>query len=252
MITFYDINDNIQSPVSHSPYCWRTRICLNYKQIAYRTEWVRYNDITAFAKEKGIPPTAVHSDGSPRYTLPAIYDSDNDSYVSDSFKIAQYLDKKYPDTPRLVPENTTALHAAWEAMYNPIHGKLAPLLEVAVIAALDPVSAERDKKQAEASFKMSWQEIVKAAEPDQEGWKDVEKAVALWLNFLDNRNATDGEGIWVMGSQLSFADAVIGGVFLTTKVLWGENSGQWKEVKNWSGGKWADYIGSLEKYSAAL
>ncbi|TFK22725.1 hypothetical protein FA15DRAFT_671260 [Coprinopsis marcescibilis] len=252
MITFYDISNNLRSPLPPSPYCWRTRLCLNYKQVKFSTEYVPYSNIATFAKEKGIPPTAVQPDGSPKYTLPAIYDSDKGTYISDSFKIAQYLDEKYPDTPRLVPEKTAALQAAWEAIYNPIHMKLVPLNVVKVLETLDPVSFEFAKKHVEGLFGRSWEAIVQAAEPDQAGWKDVEKDVALWLQYLDIRNATDRKGVWVIGSEFSFADSVIGGVFFSTKALWGEQSEQWKLVKNWSGGRWVEYIDSMEKYTAVV
>jgi glutathione S-transferase len=65
----------------------------------------------------GAAPTGEKPDGSPLYTLPAIVDpsrttsSGGPTVVSESFRIAEYLDEAYPtpSTGALFPPGTKAL-----------------------------------------------------------------------------------------------------------------------------------------------
>ena len=47
---------------------------MNIKGLPYRTVWVEYPDIVAVLEKIGAPPAGKAPDGSPKYTLPAIYD----------------------------------------------------------------------------------------------------------------------------------------------------------------------------------
>ncbi|CAN0599342.1 unnamed protein product, partial [Laminaria digitata] len=69
-----------------SPYCWRTRMALEHKGLAYETIPTRFTDkdLIAFSDQERVP---VIQDG--------------DTVVSDSWAIAEYLEKEYPDAPSL-------------------------------------------------------------------------------------------------------------------------------------------------------
>jgi glutathione S-transferase len=86
---------------------------LNYKRIPYKTVWVEYPYIKPLYLELKQEPTTI-ANGKPEYTLPAIHDPNTGTFVSDSFRIAQYLDKTYPDRP-LIPEGTAGLQSAFDA-----------------------------------------------------------------------------------------------------------------------------------------
>jgi Glutathione S-transferase, N-terminal domain len=108
MITLYDIPTTQQE--LWSPNTWKTRYSLNYKKLPFRTEWVEYPDIASLYKKNGIPLVKTRQ-GKSVTTLPLIKDDTSGTpvFVAESFEIAKYLDKTYPDpTSRLVPEEANA------------------------------------------------------------------------------------------------------------------------------------------------
>lgn len=64
-----------------SPYCWRTRMALEHKGLAYETVPVRFTDkdVIAFSGQERVP---------------VIRDGEN--VISDSWDIAEYLEAQYP------------------------------------------------------------------------------------------------------------------------------------------------------------
>jgi hypothetical protein len=81
------------------------RLSLRYKRIPYETVWVGFEDIERVAKEIGASPTSKKPDGRDLYTMPMIRDQETGQVISDSFRIASYLDKKYPERS-LIPAGT--------------------------------------------------------------------------------------------------------------------------------------------------
>jgi len=79
----------------------------------FKTEWVEYPDIETVCLGIGAKPTTTKSDGSPKYTLPVIYDPSTKLVISDSIVIAKYLEKQYPDTTKLFPDGSNGLIAAF-------------------------------------------------------------------------------------------------------------------------------------------
>jgi len=69
-----------------SPYCWRTKMALKHKGLPFDTIPWRFTDkdVIAFSSQ-GFVPVLV----------------DGDRVVSDSWKIANYLEDTYPDRPSL-------------------------------------------------------------------------------------------------------------------------------------------------------
>ena len=99
------------------------RLTLNYKGLPFKTVWVEYPDIARVSKEVGFKPSGTWPDGSPMYTLLAIFDPNTSTALADSDAITRYLDATYPDTPRVIPEGTEAFHAATAAALD---AQLAP------------------------------------------------------------------------------------------------------------------------------
>ena len=128
VIILYDIPSKVGP---WSPNTWKTRqvprnssnhikltvfssYSLNYKGLPFRTVWVEYPDIESTLKAAGIVSnTRKKPDGSPTWTVPAIYDPKTKTGITESFAIAEYLDKTYPDTPLLIPPGTRTLQKAW-------------------------------------------------------------------------------------------------------------------------------------------
>jgi len=88
MITLYELH--------WSHYCEKIRLALNYQKLPWRAV-----GIDAFTKrELQAHPLPSHL---PVYTVPAIHDAASGEFVLDSTPILRYLDKTYPDAPRLFP-----------------------------------------------------------------------------------------------------------------------------------------------------
>ncbi|TFK22709.1 hypothetical protein FA15DRAFT_688229 [Coprinopsis marcescibilis] len=306
MITFYDIKVNSTDPAfTVSPFCWQARLCLNYKQLPYHTIYALYSNVTAFAKKHGIPPTGVKPDGSPSYTLPAIHDSKTNATVSDSFKIARYLDETYPDTPAFFPIaiipptvgasvdvnlstdgklDTRVLLAAWESMAtSTVYPKVLKLNVGKLLARVEDSAdsfpgggfVESSQRKFEMVFGMRWDELGKEPKLGEPVWKEAEEAVGIWLGLLEKsrgssfrRDESDKDefmkdkeslgtlesqrGLWVMGGQFTFADAVVGAAFCWIRSVWGQDSEEWASVKTWGEGRWLEYIEGVEKYATIL
>ena len=66
-------------------------------------EWITFPEIEAVCKSIGAPPTMTKKDGRPHYTVPFMKiepcagSSDPVVVLSDSLKIAEYLEKTFPD-----------------------------------------------------------------------------------------------------------------------------------------------------------
>ncbi|MEE8119314.1 MAG: glutathione S-transferase family protein [Gammaproteobacteria bacterium] len=83
-----------------SSFVEKVRWALDYKQL----EWQQI-DIDAFSKKelRQLEVERVKSYGRNVYTVPTILDSKTDTALSDSTPILEYLEKTYPDKPKLFP-----------------------------------------------------------------------------------------------------------------------------------------------------
>jgi glutathione S-transferase len=84
LITLWELKG--RSDRRYSLFSWRTRMALKHKQLEFDTRPVCLTDKAAIEFSGG-------------KTVPVIRDSD--AVVRDSWKIAEYLEKRYPDAPAL-------------------------------------------------------------------------------------------------------------------------------------------------------
>ncbi|KJA18771.1 hypothetical protein HYPSUDRAFT_917542 [Hypholoma sublateritium FD-334 SS-4] len=222
-IIFYDIPSTLPGN-AWSPNTWKARYCLNFKGIPYRTEWLEYPDIAGHCKKFGIAPTSVNADGSPKYTLPAIHDPSTGVYLADSFAIAEYLEKTYPDTPRLFPGNSAGLQAT-------------------IDAALHPRSAAFFRSAREIDFGMPLDDVLPKGD----------EAVTEWAKFRDDLGKVDAwyaksGGPFLMGSAVSWADFAVAGSLVWMRTVWGKESTEWKDIASWQGGRWKMLFENLTQY----
>jgi glutathione S-transferase len=203
---------------------------------------VEYPDVEALYKKLGTSATAKKPDGSPFYTLPVIHDPNTGTTVSDSFQIAEYLDKTYPDTPRVIPPGTRALQAAFiDASWSKMVGNLFKFLMPKVSQALNKSGEEYFRRTREAAIGSTLEEMYPTGDKAEEVWKNAEADFAVVYGWLR-------EDEFVIGDKISFADFAIGGVLVVSRVLLGEESEEWKRMLGWHNGRWARIAKSLEKY----
>jgi glutathione S-transferase len=111
-----------------SPYCWRIRFALEHKQLEFETVACRFTDkdAIAFSGQDKVPVLV-----------------DGDVVVSDSWAIACYLERTYPDRPSLfggpAGQALSRFYVDWADMA--LHGALIRLLASDIHAHLH----EKDK-----------------------------------------------------------------------------------------------------------
>jgi glutathione S-transferase len=173
-----------------SPYCWRTRMALEHKGLGYETIPVRFTDkdIIAFSGQERVP---VIKDG--------------DTVVSDSWAIAEYLEKEYPDTPSLFGGDTGHGLAKFLNVWTDRTLHLA-LIKLVIADILDHVNdADRDYfvESRTARFGKSPTEVQTRSEEDL-------KAFGAAVSTL--RAALDGQD-YLSGGKPAYGDYIVFGAF---------------------------------------
>ncbi|KAJ3827161.1 hypothetical protein F5880DRAFT_1475014 [Lentinula raphanica] len=252
-IVFYDI-PFAKPNICWSPNTWKARYCLNYKGLAYRTEWVEYPDIEALCIKIGAAPTSVEDKGTARYTLPVIYDPSTGQVISESFNIAVYLETTYPDTPRVFPSGTRALHSAFahHAYSQLVNQPLGPFVRPLVFEKL-PVgkSQEYYRRAREALYNVKVEDWAPRGEVRAKEWKKVEKCLVMFGKYLEATKDEAGGG-FICGAEPTFADFVIAGILQWCKEGFGAESVDWKDIVTWQDGRWGSFMHSLEKFSVVI
>ncbi|PPQ72101.1 hypothetical protein CVT26_006879 [Gymnopilus dilepis] len=243
-LIFYDIPSRLARK-AWSPNTWKTRYCLNYKGIPYQTEWVEYPDIEPLYKEIGLQPTSVKPDGTPRCTLPAIHDPSTGVKMGNSFDIAEYLDQKYPNSPRIFPHNSAGIQApfagAFAAHVKPIWNFLVP----PECEILNPRSAEWFRQSREKEFGVArLEDITPTGDRRVKEWKKVERGFAK-IDAWYAKNGGSGPFIW---ATPCWADFVVGGYLAWIRAALGEESEEWRDFTSWHGGRWKALAEGLKKY----
>lgn len=236
-------------PSSVSQYLiFLNRFCLNFKGIPYKTEWLEYPDIEDHCKKFGIQSTSKKANGEPHYTLPAIHDSSTGVYLSDSFPIAEYLEKTYPDKPSLFPNNTLGLQATFDNLFRDT--ALTPLWRFilpAVGTSLNPPSNVYFRRTREASFGKPLEEVIPQGD----------EAITEWAKFKDGLGKVDvwyskSGGPFLLGNTPSWADLVIGSWVIWLRIVWGEGSKEWKDISSWHEGRWGKLLDDLKQYQTVV
>jgi glutathione S-transferase len=218
------------------------RLALNYKGIPYTTEWLEFVDIEAKYKEMGIPPAKIKPDGTPSYTLPAIWDPSTQTGVSESTRIAKYLDKTYPETPRVWfdgMEDYKEPSVVPELM--PLSAFILPLVYERIVS---PASKDYFRRTREARFGKKLEEIEPTGKEREEAWNRVRKGFDIVDGWLQKNG-----GPYALGEQVSFVDFTFGGLLIWMRIVWREDSELWQDVLTWSDGRWGKYLENLQKYT---
>lgn len=217
---------------------------MNFKGIPYKTEWVEYPDIEALCKKIGAPATAKKDDGTPMYTVPAIYDPSTKTAVADSILIAEYLDATYPDTPKLFPPGSHALQLAALYAYDQA---LEPLWQFAVPATnkiLNPHSEQYFRRTRELIFGKTMEDLSPTGKDREVEWAKVKEAFGIvdaWLQKSD--------GPYFMGNTICFIDLVVASFIIWSRKVFGEASAEWADLRTWNDGRWGKLMDGLEKYA---
>jgi glutathione S-transferase len=129
-----------------SPYCWRARLALEHKQLAYETRGARFIDIPDIA------------DG--RQTSVPVIDDDGE-VVGDSWRIAEYLDTAYPGRPALIPDGAVRAFAGFlqRWMGAEVHARLVRMMVKNIHDILDPRDQPYFRRTREARLGATLEEV---------------------------------------------------------------------------------------------
>ncbi|KZP16594.1 hypothetical protein FIBSPDRAFT_794236, partial [Athelia psychrophila] len=241
IITLYDIPNRNPSQ-AWSPNTWKARLALNIKGLPYRTVWVEYLDIEPLCKKLGA--TKTNSAVAP-YTLPVIHDPAHNAVVSDSIEIARYLDKTYPATTPLFPRGSHALQAAFQTAHDNTVAHAVPIIMLPLSCALlNPVSEPYFRRTREEYVGMKMEEFSPLGPKRDLHWKTLRAGHEVMAGWL----AENEQGPFVMGDQISYADATIAAYLIWMRTILGPESAEWKDVLTWQDGKWAIYMKEFERF----
>ncbi|KZV63655.1 hypothetical protein PENSPDRAFT_616282 [Peniophora sp. CONT] len=204
-ITFYDLR--VSAGVPASPNAWKTRYTLNYKGIPYKTTFVNFVDIKPTLQEAGIPPSEGEA-----YTVPAIIDHKTGQKLSESARIAGYLDAAYPETPAVFPASTREAQITFmKTIGAPLLYAAFPIILLDTFNGLDEKDKEYWRRTREARFGAPLEAIV----PKGERLTAALAAVGATLDNAAKEIAKHaGEGALFFGGDApSFADITLAAAF---------------------------------------
>lgn len=264
-ITFYDIA--LRPPVEQnccSPNPWKTRLALNFKGLPFATSWVPLPDVANVRRNLNVPPVRKFADGTDFFTLPIIEDPSTEALVGDSFDIAAYLQKKYPDSGAgdLFPPQTLDFEYD-QAVAIPLSECRSEFPEYArfnvnVDAAFtthvqltfgtfpfDPATADLSKAEfARRAGVSSWDDFAlgdDAREKLKESFRDM-------LGDLGKLFTRDVSGPFILGARACYADIIVGAWLRMFRAAM--PAAEWEEVRGWHGGLFGRLHDALEVYAA--
>ncbi|ESK90067.1 hypothetical protein Moror_7863 [Moniliophthora roreri MCA 2997] len=242
LIRFYDIPSKLGKAWSSNTL--KTMYTLNYKGIPYELIWVEYPDIESTCKSIGAPPTSKKADGRPHYTLPIIHDPNTGASIAESFAIAEYLEKTYLNPEKsVIPPGTEALQKAFlDMLQGKVFAVLNQLRLPRTAEILNPPSEEYFRRTRAAMVGKPLTELELKGEKRVEAWKQVEAgygAIDAWLKKEDQ---------YVMGDRISFVDFALASSLIYIRILWGEDSEEWKNICSWHNGRWGRLVKDFGAY----
>ncbi|EJD06830.1 uncharacterized protein FOMMEDRAFT_165518 [Fomitiporia mediterranea MF3/22] len=235
-ITLYDVETNLEGK-SLSPYSVTIRLLLNYKKIPYENVWLGFRDIEATAKAVGASPTKVNADGNPGYTIPFITVTNNDKQttaISDSIKIAQYIEEAFPDPEhKLFPAETRVFQSVFSTyLTDKTRGAYSVVFLRLVNLLLD-----NDREWFIESRRRIGGRSVEEMVPQDEAsmqiaWKNFDAVFDELAAHLDKA----GEGNYRITGGVSYSEfELVSFLNLIYRLSFDE---AWKRLKGRNGGRW--------------
>jgi glutathione S-transferase len=172
--------------IRFSPYCWRTRFALAHKQMSAQTlPWhFTEGERIAFSGQGRVP---VLTDG--------------DTVVADSWEIALYLERRYPDRPSLFGGIGGVAHAlfvnAWAD--TTLHPGISRLIVTDIFQALRPEDQPYFRESREAVFRRPLEEVVAGRE----------ERVVEWRRTLAPLRSVLQRQPWLGGTAPDYADFIV-------------------------------------------
>ena len=189
-ITLYELAGEDRS-IRFSPHCWKSRLALAHKKLPYQTESVRFTEKSkiAFSGQKLLPVL-----------------TDDDTVVHDSWDIAMYLDKHYPNTPSLLGDDLN--RAEVQAFCWWVDNELAQYVRPVVIMPIYKLIGEADKTYFRSSREQKLGMTLEAVDAMAEDkLKQLDAELQPVRETLSEKN-------FLGGAQPNYEDICLMGLFL--------------------------------------
>jgi len=173
-----------------SPYCWRIHLALKQKGLEFQTRPWRITEKDVIAASGGTTVPVLEDDGR---------------MVSDSWKIAEYLDAQYPDRPALFAGAAAWQHARLTKHW--VEATLFPLLMRMIAKDIHDRIHEKDKAYFRASREKRLGKTLEAYVADRDAAREQFQQALTPLRRL----AT--EQPFVCGATAGHADHIVFGAF---------------------------------------
>ncbi|KAJ7615039.1 hypothetical protein DFH06DRAFT_128280 [Mycena polygramma] len=267
-LVYYDIASG--PPVrTYAPNPSKARYALNIKRVPFTTSWVELPDITKTRKSLGVPPCRKFADGQDFYTLPILRDPNTDTCIGDSFDIAVYLEKTYPDSGEsLFPSDSSHMGLDYT---SPFANLVSPVPLSEINTTPEYRHYARFNREVDATFTAyvilfahgmpfnpATAEVTKAASVARAGmrsWDDLavtgEKRVQMMGAFEDGVASlaalfAKNEGPFLEGKRLTYADVIVcGWLRMIHETAVAE---EWEQVASWHGGVFGKLYEALSGY----
>jgi len=180
----------------YSMFSWRTKMALKHKGLDYESKPVLMSDKAAIAFSGG-------------KTVPVI--KDGDTVVRDSWRIAEYLEERYPDRPSLfggaIGRGVTHTFNTW--VDRAIVPAMLPVIVADVHERVDPVDEEYFRRQFEGFLKCTLEEARERAPQAHERLKRV----------LEPLEAALKRQPYVCGAAPAYADYILFSVVQWARIM---------------------------------
>lgn len=179
-----------------SPYCWRIRMALEHKGLAYETVPVRFTDKDAIAF-------------SDQGRVPVLRDAG--TVVSDSWEIANYLEDAYPDAPSLFGGPAAQGLAKFLNVWTDrtLHLALIKLVIADILDHVDPADRDYFINSRSKRFGQSPANVQTRSDADL-------KQFATAVGTL--RAALDGQD-YLSGDTPAYGDYIVFGAFAWARAI---------------------------------
>lgn len=222
------------------------RLAIAFKGLPFKTEWIEMCDIEATMKKLGAEATTTKRDGSPKYTLPTIFDDTTRKFVSESMKISEYLEATYPDKPSLFPFGAHAPIHLFNAYVIPTAIEPAYFVFTSgTLSKLNPPTVEYLRKTLEPVFNKKLEEMT----PQGETRAAQLAAAKEGFSKLASIYSSNGGGKpYFYGDVPSYADVLLAAHLLWIMVGMGPDSPEWNSIEEWDDGRWGNLVKLMKKY----
>ena len=194
MITLWELGG--RNGRRYSLFSWRTRLALRHKRLDFASVPVRMSDKAVIAFSGG-------------KTVPVV--KDGETVVRDSWKIAEYLEDRYPDAPTLfggaVGRGVTHAFNVWVD-----RALVLPMLAV-IVADVH----ERVEPADEQYFRESMEKILKMTL--EEARNRRADAMSRLTRTLEPMQALLKRQPWIAGAQPAYADYILFSIFQWARVM---------------------------------